>query len=89
MHNSYNKVFFNHLNGSQPSQFHQWQMWLANEARGKTSTTKTKDPENDTYEMLRGTGRWVSTDHQLFNMPAAALPHVRDVARAASMKSNI
>jgi hypothetical protein len=40
------------------------------------------------YEMLTGTGAWLSQTHQVTNMPSAALLHVPDVALAAWDKIN-
>lgn len=57
---------------------------LQNEAPSKVQQPGLRvDPGNITYEMLIGTGRWVSTDH---NIPPATLPHVRAIAMTAWMK---
>jgi hypothetical protein len=65
-------------------------MWLSDEAHKRVRALGQQGNLGAvSYEMLTGTGAWLSQAHQVKNIPSAALPHVRDVTLAAWDKINI
>jgi hypothetical protein len=64
-------------------------MWLSDEAHERVRALGHRGNIGAvSYEMLTGTGAWLSVNHQVRNMPPAALPHVHDVALLAWDKIN-
>jgi hypothetical protein len=66
------------------AEFLQWKMWLSDEAHKRVRALGQQGNVGAvSYEMLTGTGAWLSQAHQVKNIPRAALPHVHDVTLAA------
>jgi hypothetical protein len=71
------------------TEFLQWKMWLSDEAHRRVRALEQRGNIGAaSYEMLTGTGAWMSQTHQVKNMPPAALPPVCDVALATWNKIN-
>jgi hypothetical protein len=65
-------------------------MWLSDEAHERVRALEQQGNIGAvSYEMLTGTGAWLSQTHQVKNIPSAAMPHVCVVALAAWDKINM
>jgi uncharacterized membrane protein len=56
------------------TEFLQWKMWLSDEAHERVRALGQQDNVGAvSYEMLTGTGAWLSQTHQVKNIPPSAL----------------
>jgi hypothetical protein len=72
------------------AEFLQWKMCSSDEAHERvTALGQQGNGGAVSYEMLNGTGAWLSQTHQVKNIPSSALPYVHVVALAAWDKINM